>query len=203
MRETDELQPDNDHVLPGAAWRQTMSWRSDLPNDDERAHKPAAWTLPHSHLISSALEWLGRSVDGARRYVNQTILTDSGDRSLTFKESSRETAQPAPIKVSAADVKCRMDCGERFAFVDARTIDEWIECPGRIEHAVRMSVSEVAERLGALPRDRMVITYSMFPDDEASSLVASELARLGVANVHPMIGGLQAWRAVGGPIERV
>jgi Bacterial virulence protein (VirJ) len=40
-------------------------------------------------------------------------------------------------------------------------------------------------------------------DVEASSLVASELARLGVANVHPMIGGLRAWRAVGGPIERV
>jgi rhodanese-related sulfurtransferase len=109
----------------------------------------------------------------------------------------------APTEIPAADVKRRIDCGERFAFVDARSIDEWIESPGRIEHSLRMTVSEVEERLNAVPRNRTIVTYCTSPDDQASSLVAIELMRLGLPNVHPMKGGLEAWRAAGGSIELV
>jgi len=107
------------------------------------------------------------------------------------------------ITVTAEDVMRRMKLGERFSFVDARTIDEWIQSPGRIERSVRMTVSEVEERLKALPRARTVVTYCAWPEEEASSLVAFELARFGVADVHPLTGGLAAWRAAGGRVERV
>jgi rhodanese-related sulfurtransferase len=204
MREADELQRDNGHVLPGDATpHRTMLWSPDPPTADGLRQGRASSTSAFSQGRASAREWLVWSVDRARRLVRWTRLTDSGDRPSTSEESSTVTTQPVPIKLSAAEVKRRMDSGERFAFVDARTIDEWIAWPGRIEHAVRMTVSEVAERLKALPRDRIVVTYCTFQDDEASGLVAIELARRGVVNVHPMIGGLQAWRAVGGPIEQV
>lgn len=97
-----------------------------------------------------------------------------------------------PIEIPAAAVKRRMDSGEHVALVDARTIDEWIRSPGRIEHSVRMTVADVGERLKAVPRDRTIVTYCTWPDGEASSLVAIELARLGLVNVHPMKRGLVA-----------
>jgi rhodanese-related sulfurtransferase len=125
------------------------------------------------------------------------------DNSASSQQSAMEIAVTAPIiTVTAEDVMRRMSGGERFNFVDARTVDEWIRSPGRIERSVRMTVSEVGERLRALLRDRAVVTYCMWPDEDASNLVALELTRLGVADVHPLAGGLAAWRAAGGSIER-
>jgi rhodanese-related sulfurtransferase len=115
--------------------------------------------------------------------------------------SSRVVSAPAPIRLTAADVRRRMESGERFAFVDARTIDESIESPMRIERSVRMTVPEVDVRLKGLPSDRPIVVYCTALDDAPSSLVAVELVRRGFVDVHPMIGGLDAWRAAGGPIE--
>lgn len=115
--------------------------------------------------------------------------------------SSRVDRIPAPIGLAAADVRRRMESGERFAFVDARTIDELVESPMRIERSVRMTVPEAEVRVKALPRDRAIVVYCAASDDAASSLVAIELVRLGLFDVHSMVGGLDAWRAAGGPIE--
>jgi len=94
-----------------------------------------------------------------------------------------------------------MSSGERVAFVDARTVDECIESPIRIERSLRMSHSEVVERFKGLPRGRMIVTYCNCLAEESSTRVALDLMRLGLSDVHPLIGGLDAWRAVGGPVE--
>lgn len=124
------------------------------------------------------------------------------ERPSMIDRPSSQTQRLEPVKVTAAEVKLRMDHGERFAFVDARSVDEWIESASQIAGSVRMAPSEVADRVKAVPQGRTIITYCSCPNEESSTRVASELLRLGFLNVHPLIGGLDAWRAVGGSVER-
>jgi rhodanese-related sulfurtransferase len=207
IQRADESHPDDGGLLYDAGLR-GASWSPGLPNEDGGRHTDDPSTSSLFQGISSAWDWLTSSVDLARRFLTGATLTSTNDMTssnctLSFSErSSSGTQQPVPVNITAADVKRRMDGGERFAFVDARGIDDWIRSPGRIEHSVRMTVPEVGERVKALPRDRTVVTYCTWPDEDLSTLVAIELARLGVPEVHPMIGGLEAWRAAGGPIER-
>jgi rhodanese-related sulfurtransferase len=208
MQRADESQPEDGHLLHDAESHRRVLWSTDLPNEDTRTHTDDPSTSSLFQGISSAWEWLTSSIHRARRFLTRARLTSPNDMSSSnytppfSEQSSRGTQQSAPVNITAADVRRRMDGGERFAFVDARSIDEWIRSPGRIEHSVRMTVPEVEERLKALPRDRTVVTYCTWPDEEGSNLVAIELARLDVPDVHPMVGGLEAWRAAGGPIER-
>jgi len=108
-----------------------------------------------------------------------------------------------PIKLSAGEVKARMDRGERFVFVDVRRLKEWIEAGSRLPGAIRMASDEVEEHLKEVPLGRTIITYCDSPNEASSTQVAMELMRRGFLNVHPLIGGMDAWRLSGGPVEPV
>jgi len=200
MQRANESQPDDHRILDGTESSRAALWPSDLPNSDAHRRDPA--TRIFFRNISLARHWIAGLAQRVFPSRQTKMITDN-DIPSTLGESFGEMPQLTPIEISAADVKRRMDGGDRFVFVDARTIDEWIESPGRIAGSVRMAVSEVRDRLKALPRNRTIVTYSAWPDEESSTLVATELARLGLVDVHPMNGGLHAWRAAGGPIERV
>ena len=122
---------------------------------------------------------------------------------FVIEPESDEFTSAVAMKITATEVRRRMSSGERVAFVDARTVDECIESPIRIERSLRMSHSEVVERFKGLPRGRMIVTYCNCLAEESSTRVALDLMRLGLSDVHPLIGGLDAWRAVGGPVEFV
>jgi rhodanese-related sulfurtransferase len=104
-------------------------------------------------------------------------------------------------KLSAAEVKGRMDRGERFAFVDARSSQELNESNRRLPGAVRMTAAEVDRNISVVPQGRTIITYCTGSEDQSSVQVALNLMRRGFLNVYPLIGGLDAWREVGGAIE--
>jgi rhodanese-related sulfurtransferase len=108
-----------------------------------------------------------------------------------------------PVKLAAGEVKARMDRGERFAFVDVRPLKEWIDSGCRMPGAIRMASDEVERDLNVVPQGRTIITYCDSPNEESSTQVAMELMRRGFLNVHPLIGGLDAWRQCGGPVEPV
>jgi hydroxyacylglutathione hydrolase len=94
-----------------------------------------------------------------------------------------------------------METGEALV-LDVRTRSEWDEArladgaAGRVWH---VSLSELPERIGDLPRDRPLLVYSR--SGSRSALAASLLARHGLQHVLNLRGGLDAWRASGGPIE--
>jgi rhodanese-related sulfurtransferase len=94
-----------------------------------------------------------------------------------------------------------MSCGEHFAFVDARSLEQLTASGSRLPGAIRMTAREVDEHIAAVPQGRTIITYCTCPDEQSSTQVALELMRRGFLNVYPLIGGLDAWREIGGPIE--
>jgi rhodanese-related sulfurtransferase len=99
-----------------------------------------------------------------------------------------------------ADVKARLDRGERFQLVDVREDAEWaVDRAAGARHIGR----------GVLERDVEVL----IPDKGApivlycgggfrSALAADNLQKMGYTNVLSMDGGIRAWREAGYPLEK-
>ena len=62
-------------------------------------------------------------------------------------------------RVTAEEVKERMDRGEQFAFVDTRNPQAWGEAETKLPGALHVPADEVERHLKEIPRDRVVITY--------------------------------------------
>lgn len=62
-------------------------------------------------------------------------------------------------RVTADEVKERMDRGEPFTFLDARNPEAWGEATEKLPGAIRVPADEVEDRLPEIPRDRTIITY--------------------------------------------
>ena len=99
-----------------------------------------------------------------------------------------------------ADVKARLDSGERFELIDVREDNEWAAGHARgARHIGR----------GILERD----VETLVPDKQApivlycgggyrSALAARDLGKMGYQQVISMDGGFRAWQEAGYPIEK-
>jgi rhodanese-related sulfurtransferase len=101
---------------------------------------------------------------------------------------------------SIAEVKARLDRGERFHFIDVREDNEF--ATDHAKGAVHLG-------RGILERD----IETVIPDKHAqivlycgggfrSALAADNLRKMGFTNVASMDGGIRAWREAGYPIEK-
>jgi len=100
---------------------------------------------------------------------------------------------------TVADVRQRLDRGDRFHFVDVRE-----DCEFAVDHAA--GARHIGR--GILERD----VEKLIPDKGAdivlycgggyrSALAADNLQRMGYTNVVSMDGGIRAWREAGYAIE--
>jgi rhodanese-related sulfurtransferase len=105
-------------------------------------------------------------------------------------------------RVTAEEVMTRMERGEPIVFVDARREEAWRSSAETLPGAVRLSPDGVArdDTLPVIPIGRSVVTYCTCPHEASSVRVARLLARRGYADVHPLHGGLEAWRRAGGKL---
>jgi rhodanese-related sulfurtransferase len=62
-------------------------------------------------------------------------------------------------RITADEVKERMDRGEQFAFVDTRNPKAWAESDRKLPNAIRVPAEELDQHLDEIPRDRAVLTY--------------------------------------------
>jgi rhodanese-related sulfurtransferase len=110
-----------------------------------------------------------------------------------------EDARKRIAECTVAEVKARLDRGERVHFVDVREDNEF----GK-NHA--KGATHVGR--GILERD----IETLIPDKHApiilycgggfrSALSADSLRQMGYTNVRSMIGGIKAWQEAGYPLE--
>ena len=85
---------------------------------------------------------------------------------------------------------------EDAQIVDVRADHEWEA--GHVAGAVHLPLDELAERAGALDRDRPVVVYCR--GGSRCEMAAEALADAGF-DVAPMAGGMPAWIEAGRPIE--
>ncbi|MGF1481161.1 MAG: rhodanese-like domain-containing protein [Cyanophyceae cyanobacterium] len=123
---------------------------------------------------------------------------------LDAKDAAPEvTPTPDPQetpKSSAKALKDRLDWGEpALTIVDVRNRNAFNE--ERIMGAIAMPMEEeLAERAkSSLQQRREIYVYG--DDDEQTAQAASVLRQAGFESVSQLSGGVEAWKAVGGPIE--
>jgi rhodanese-related sulfurtransferase len=111
-----------------------------------------------------------------------------------------EEAKKYVRECSIADVKARLEQGEKFHFIDVREDHEFAQ-----DHA------KEARHIGRGVLERDVET--LIPDKNApivlycgggfrSALAAANLRKMGYENVLSMAGGIRAWREAGYPLDR-
>jgi len=103
-------------------------------------------------------------------------------------------------ETNVADVKRRMDEGEKFVLVDVREESEWAQghLPGAIHLGKGIIERDVEER--APDTGAKVILYC--GGGFRSALAADNLQKMGYTNVESMDGGWKGWIGAGLPTQK-
>jgi rhodanese-related sulfurtransferase len=103
-------------------------------------------------------------------------------------------------ETNVADVKRRMDAGEKFTLVDVREESEWASghLPGAIHLGKGIIERDVEQRIPA--SDAKLILYC--GGGFRSALAADNLQKMGYTNVESMDGGWKGWLAAGLPTQK-
>jgi rhodanese-related sulfurtransferase len=64
-----------------------------------------------------------------------------------------------PARITASEIKRRLDQGEPVFIIDTRSPAAWEASGIKIPGAHRIHYSEMEKHLGEIPRDRLIITY--------------------------------------------
>jgi rhodanese-related sulfurtransferase len=73
--------------------------------------------------------------------------------------------------------------------------------PYIIPGAVFADERQLSEILDKYPRDRKLVIYCSCPNEISAAWMAKELTTAGFVDVLPLLGGIDAWRDSGHPIE--
>lgn len=103
-------------------------------------------------------------------------------------------------ETSVADVKRRMDAGEKFTLIDVREESEWANgyLPGAIHLGKGIIERDIEQRFPAT--DTKLILYC--GGGFRSALAADNLQKMGYSNVESMDGGWKGWLAAGYPTKK-
>ena len=103
-------------------------------------------------------------------------------------------------ETTVADVKRRMDAGEKFLLVDVREESEYAS--GHLPGAVHMSkgvIERDIEQRVPDPKTKLILYCG---GGFRSALAAENLQKMGYANVESMDGGWRGWNAAGLPTTK-
>jgi len=85
-----------------------------------------------------------------------------------------------------------------FVMLDVRTVEEYNE--GHVKGAVLIPVQVLAERLAEVPKNKQVYIYCH--SGVRSARASKLLAKHGFTNIENVVGGFEAWKAAGYPVEK-
>src|SRR5579863_2371793 len=103
-------------------------------------------------------------------------------------------------ETNVADVKSRLDKGEKFTLVDVREESEWARghLPGAIHLGKGIIERDIEQRVPDLGAKLILYCGGGF----RSALVADNLQRMGYTNVESMDGGWRGWMEAGLPVAK-
>lgn len=113
---------------------------------------------------------------------------------LTFScaalAASRVSDKP---QITAAQLKERLDKGEKITIIDARH-----DVGGQIvKGAIHVPMDKLEDWAKGVDKDAMIVTYCTCPHDEAADAEVEKLRQMGFKNSFALSGGLEAARISG------
>jgi rhodanese-related sulfurtransferase len=108
-------------------------------------------------------------------------------------------AKTRVTECTVADVKRRLDAGERFTLVDVREESEY--AAGHAAGAVHLGKGVIERDIEAKVPDPATPLVLYCGGGFRSALAADALQKMGYTNVVSMDGGWRAWTEAGMPVE--
>jgi rhodanese-related sulfurtransferase len=103
-------------------------------------------------------------------------------------------------RITVDELHQKLKAGESLMILDLRSRTELEQNPS-IQGALHMTMDEIDHRQQEIPRDRDIILYCSCPNEVSSARAALRLQRRGFSRVHPLLGGIDAWRERKYPME--
>ena len=66
---------------------------------------------------------------------------------------------PEGIRITADELKGRMQAGEDFVLIDVRNPQAWAESDVKARHAMRIPIADLDRYLPRIPKGKPIITY--------------------------------------------
>src|SRR5262245_48823691 len=104
-------------------------------------------------------------------------------------------------RIGPFELKRRLEAGDHLVIVDLRTALDVETTPYRIPGARWVSPEALDDPHRLIPKDSEVVFYCAEPREATSARMALLFDRHGYKNVHPLSGGLEAWRQAGFLVE--
>lgn len=104
-------------------------------------------------------------------------------------------------RITAEELKQRMDAGELVLIVDLRRRIDVDADPYAIPTALRLAADELELRHHEIPRNQEVVLYCNCPNEVTAAEMTLRLRRKGISRVRPLAGGLNAWRQLNFPVD--
>ena len=92
--------------------------------------------------------------------------------------------------------------GREPVFIDTRNPMHWEKSEHQIPGSLRIWRMELEERIGEVPRGRPVVTYCACHYEHSSTRAALILEEYDFPEIHILVGGFNAWRDAGLPLEK-
>ena len=103
-------------------------------------------------------------------------------------------------EVTIADIKPRLDAGERFHLIDVREDHEWEK--GHLPGATHLGRGIIERDIEKLIPDHSAEIVLYCGGGYRSAMAADNLQQMGYTNVKSMDGGFRAWKEAGYSIEQ-
>ncbi len=120
---------------------------------------------------------------------------------LKYMQRKQVLRQLRMARITAAELRRMLDTEEKPAIYDLRSQAELQYDPTIILGAVHIELEMLERRIDSLPRDRDIVVYCSCPNEATAAHMALLLRKNGITRVHPLQGGLVAWRNENYPTE--
>jgi rhodanese-related sulfurtransferase len=63
------------------------------------------------------------------------------------------------LRISAEELRRRMQDGEEFTIIDVRNPHAWAEAPDMAAGAIRVALDDADQAMGRIPHNKPIVTY--------------------------------------------
>jgi hydroxyacylglutathione hydrolase len=176
-------------------------------------HVPGTLNIPLNKSFSTWAGWLVKYDVDIALIADDAGAVASAVRDLAMIGLDRVTAwYPSTVVTTWQDAGRRLGTvvtldpatlapqltSGAVTLIDVRNQSEW--SAGHQPHARHIPLGHLAERLAEIPRDRPIVVQCQ--SGARSAIATAHLQRLGLTNVHDLLGGFQRWASEGHEVIR-
>jgi membrane protein DedA with SNARE-associated domain len=153
-------------------------------------------TLGHSVEMLSRLSHLTVSVS-----IRFAALAVAGVVAFHYARRRNLRSRMRTARITARELHYLILHGHNPLIVDLRHPLDMLPDPRIIPGAIRLSPEELSAQHVDLPSDCEIVLYCTCPSEASSANMALRLRELGITRVRPLLGGFEAWKRLGYPLE--